>query len=62
MTDNQQRLLTSLKRSIRAAILRVEGDFADGVQGDFQDALRRSRHPLKTAYEWLRHYKQFTRI
>jgi hypothetical protein len=62
MTRQQQQLLTSLRRSVRAAIRRTEGDFADGVLADFQYDLRCSANPIKAAYRWLRHYRQFTHI
>lgn len=55
MTD---KALQSIIKEAKQIIRRREGRYADSVIADFDDALRSSDNPHKTAYEWLQKYKK----
>ncbi len=54
-------LLDSLTQEVRAFIKRVEQQHAQGVLGDFEDALRNSDNKIRTAYRWLWMYRRASR-
>ncbi len=53
-------LLQSFKDEICGLIRRNEGQFAQLVIDDFNDALRDSRKPISTARYWLKTYRSYT--
>ena len=50
-------LLRSIIKDLLSLIRHDEGDFADMVIGDFEDALAASEDKYKTAYQWLHDYR-----
>jgi hypothetical protein len=46
-------LLQSLSDEVTALIRRTEENYSDLVIADFNEALERSRNPIKTANHWL---------
>ena len=53
-------LLRGILKDLRRLIRRDEGQFAEMVLGDLEDALAISSDKYKTAYQWLHDYRQMT--
>jgi hypothetical protein len=54
----KQELFCSILKDLCALIRSDEGEFAELVLGDLYDALAISENRYKTAYQWLRDYRQ----
>lgn len=50
-------LLKSIIKDLVSLIRHDEGEFAEMVIGDFEDALAISQDKYKTAYQWLHDYR-----
>jgi len=54
--------LTSYINKTKQLIQRTEGNYAQSVLADFNDALRKSPNKHKTAYQWLQDYTHGKRV
>lgn len=52
------RALESLVDEVRELIRYTEQQFVNLVLADFEDSLRGSQHPIRTAYDWLEMYQE----